>query len=530
MAPELTRKGRGARMFKDLEFQCEEDQEFWTQEFFEEDDNDFAYEEEEASSSSDEVSSDFDEAEDAGEGEKAVEAAEATLLLEERRDSRKKSKYVDPAEKRKKQQQRQAAARARVARQQREAAADAKEEAEAEPKPKKRRKREEAPPDTLDGAARRSSRPQTAAKSQALEQRMEWEEACRDEAPPRRPARKRRGMTQEQRLKEAERTAAVNVASLSTLLHREEEDKQRRRAALRRHVTTVTGPSIRVQDSIRSGERRVLVIFRDHWPQVLSNPTKVMAPRDVCCITGRAARYRDPLSGLPYADAAAFTALRKCYELLWRNLPQASGGGKGCDVSLSRALPPPVRAKLNTEFARCLPTLRSVQDASPAVVQKALQHLIQGTPQRTRSSFPVNPSTKPNVAERKVEGTDGRAPHSPQESSRTVQPHAAVPDPVRAPEAPPVPLVAAASQPFTPFQNMPRQPMLFQQPIPSFMPMYSMPFAPNPWATPMFATPMMPYGGFYQQPYAPQQGSPIGFAPSFVQTTVPVAQSQPPQA
>lgn len=30
----------------------QEDQEFWTQEFFEEDDNDFAYEEEEASSSS----------------------------------------------------------------------------------------------------------------------------------------------------------------------------------------------------------------------------------------------------------------------------------------------------------------------------------------------------------------------------------------------------------------------------------------------------------------------------------------------
>lgn len=33
-------------------FLVQEDQEFWTQEFFEEDDNDFAYEEEEASSSS----------------------------------------------------------------------------------------------------------------------------------------------------------------------------------------------------------------------------------------------------------------------------------------------------------------------------------------------------------------------------------------------------------------------------------------------------------------------------------------------
>lgn len=31
----------------------------------------------------------------------------------------------------------------------------------------------------------------------------------------------------------------------------------------------------------------------------------------VCAVTGKPARYRDPQTGLPYADASAFAALRK---------------------------------------------------------------------------------------------------------------------------------------------------------------------------------------------------------------------------
>jgi vacuolar protein sorting-associated protein 72 len=34
-------------------------------------------------------------------------------------------------------------------------------------------------------------------------------------------------------------------------------------------------------------------------------------PRALCAVTGAPARYRDPLTGLPYADAAAFAELRR---------------------------------------------------------------------------------------------------------------------------------------------------------------------------------------------------------------------------
>jgi len=37
--------------------------------------------------------------------------------------------------------------------------------------------------------------------------------------------------------------------------------------------------------------------------------------RGVCAVTGTAAKYVDPLTGLPYADLAAFQAIRKAAKL-----------------------------------------------------------------------------------------------------------------------------------------------------------------------------------------------------------------------
>ncbi len=34
---------------------------------------------------------------------------------------------------------------------------------------------------------------------------------------------------------------------------------------------------------------------------------------DVCAVTGRAAKYRDPVTGLPYANLGAFRLLRRAY-------------------------------------------------------------------------------------------------------------------------------------------------------------------------------------------------------------------------
>lgn len=46
--------------------------------------------------------------------------------------------------------------------------------------------------------------------------------------------------------------------------------------------------------------------------QVFKRPD--VRPRHVCAITGRPARYRDPITGLPYSTPFAFKIIRDKYE------------------------------------------------------------------------------------------------------------------------------------------------------------------------------------------------------------------------
>lgn len=46
------------------------------------------------------------------------------------------------------------------------------------------------------------------------------------------------------------------------------------------------------------------------FPEPLAQPSPCPAPRSQCCITGLPAKYKDPLTGQPYATLAAFKAIR----------------------------------------------------------------------------------------------------------------------------------------------------------------------------------------------------------------------------
>lgn len=111
-------------------------------------------------------------------------------------------------------------------------------------------------------------------------------------------------LSQAQMLVEAAQTELINLAHLAQLQAREDLQKQRAQ-----HVKKVyTGPKVRYVST-----KEVTTIEFTHVsrfpPPLLAKPPKP-APRPVCAVTGLRAKYRDPLTGLPYATAAAFKTLR----------------------------------------------------------------------------------------------------------------------------------------------------------------------------------------------------------------------------
>lgn len=110
--------------------------------------------------------------------------------------------------------------------------------------------------------------------------------------------------TQAARLKEAEETEKANVESLRKYEQFELERKKKRdQAKARRRVPP---PFISVKDTIN--ETTVVV------PDIKVFKRPDVRPRHVCAITGRPARYRDPITGLPYSTPFAFKIIRDKYE------------------------------------------------------------------------------------------------------------------------------------------------------------------------------------------------------------------------
>ncbi|VDK72197.1 unnamed protein product [Litomosoides sigmodontis] len=117
--------------------------------------------------------------------------------------------------------------------------------------------------------------------------------------------------TQAQYLEEAKETERKNIASLKKYEQFELEKKKKREKinVIRKlkppYVSTVDGPN-------------------GKW-MVVPDIKKFVKPERVvkllCCVTSRPARYRDPLTGLPFATLDAFKLIREKYEEYLKSMP-----------------------------------------------------------------------------------------------------------------------------------------------------------------------------------------------------------------
>ena len=147
-----------------------------------------------------------------------------------------------------------------------------------------------------------------------------------------------RRLTQEELLAEAKVTEEENIASLKAY-HRLEADKKKTKiqkvafkgSVIRFHslsmpVIEVSEPVVKVDDNeeddvtVDSSKRccRNFLIFTDAkaFPQAYFPSNKPKVPqRTYCPVTGLPARYRDPITGLPFSSAHAFRYIRERYAL-----------------------------------------------------------------------------------------------------------------------------------------------------------------------------------------------------------------------
>ncbi|CAJ0593986.1 unnamed protein product [Cylicocyclus nassatus] len=109
--------------------------------------------------------------------------------------------------------------------------------------------------------------------------------------------------TQAARLKEAEKTEKANLESLRRYEQFElERKKKREHATARRRVPP---PYISVK---HTPNETTLVV-----PDIKVFKKPEVKPAFVCAVTGRPARYRDPVTGLPYSTPFTFKIIRDKY-------------------------------------------------------------------------------------------------------------------------------------------------------------------------------------------------------------------------
>ncbi|KAF7629893.1 YL1_C domain-containing protein [Meloidogyne graminicola] len=115
--------------------------------------------------------------------------------------------------------------------------------------------------------------------------------------------------TQRQRLEEAKNTAKQNIASLKRFEQFELERKKRQQKTIPRQK--LEGP--RIKELFTADGKHLLLV-----PELLSKEQLFPRPKKreykVCSVTGRHARYMDPITKLPYADIHAFKIIRDAYK------------------------------------------------------------------------------------------------------------------------------------------------------------------------------------------------------------------------
>jgi len=155
-------------------------------------------------------------------------------------------------------------------------------------------------------------------------ERARAEEAARPKPVKIRKVTDERPPTQEEMLAEAAETELFNTADLQRILALEEETK-RRAVVVKKDYD---GPLVRFRSSREGGDQ--LLFLRGADPQ-LSAPGTCMPtapPAVVCAVTGRPAKYRDPKTELPYADAAAMRIIRRAADAQQLHLLPFLGAAK----------------------------------------------------------------------------------------------------------------------------------------------------------------------------------------------------------
>lgn len=216
----------------------------------------------------------------------------------------------------------------------------------ATPKPKEKTPRE---------GLRKSTRTLTVSKAEELKQRQyeEKEKRSKQKQPikPKAPPGMRR-LTQEELLAEAKITEEHNSASLAAYQRLEADRKKTkiqkvtfkgpiiRYCSLSMPVLEIHEPIVRVDENDKDEEdtkpnydpakrcSRNFLIFTEpkNFPEEYFPVKKVKAPqRKYCPVTGLPARYRDPLTGLPFSNVQAFRYIRERYVMQKEEMKEKGG-------------------------------------------------------------------------------------------------------------------------------------------------------------------------------------------------------------
>jgi len=148
--------------------------------------------------------------------------------------------------------------------------------------------------------------------AQAILQKSEQMRAERAAKPaPERQKVEYRQLTQEELLEEAKETEYWNLLDLERLLTLEAEMKKKPSTDKKKYE----GPSIVHKSSIKvNGGVTVVELARGaETPTPLRQDAPTPQKPNVCVITGEPAKYKDPLTGMPYATIEAFKEVRKRY-------------------------------------------------------------------------------------------------------------------------------------------------------------------------------------------------------------------------
>lgn len=148
--------------------------------------------------------------------------------------------------------------------------------------------------------------------AQAILQKSEQMRAERAAKPaPERQKVEYRQLTQEELLEEAKETEYWNLLDLERLLTLEAEMKKKPSTDKKKYE----GPSIVHRSSIKLNEGVTVVELARgaETPMPLRQDAPTPQKPNVCVITGQPAKYKDPLTGMPYATLEAFKEVRKRY-------------------------------------------------------------------------------------------------------------------------------------------------------------------------------------------------------------------------